>query len=251
MEKLDEWILNDKYAPITNSFGFIEGGIEEIVEKFLNWRRIIKTLNPQCLSIDEKKVSENSLGEIIHHLTPLNYGEANRYLFIPTKSNWVAYFDNCYKGTDNGVIYHFPTLTQKRGIIFHRTIFSQKKIDNKWVGDIGSLGFSIYQPQDGISRVRRYVNLMKDMGKWSFEQYGEPLLIENIEKYHERQKSQRFSTSDLIRILNYFDIDLLSDNFFLQGFSNPSHLVTITYSYDMEIRKLSLSEAKNINYLGP
>jgi hypothetical protein len=241
------WILGNRLAPITNSIGFLEGSLSEVVDDFTSWRKRIMDINVKYLRIKTDEIRDNSFEQTLLHLCPLNYGAANKFIFIPTNSNWVAYFDNCYRGTDGAAISYYPKLSKKRSVEITLKRYSQKMVENRWIGSPGCLGFTLHHYEEGEARCKRRVYLEHDMGKWTFEQFGNPIEGEYIDNYQQKYKAKRFSAGDLVTVLKFLGIDILAEDFFLPAPGRRSVMITETYTYSHKIRKLSLTEAKRQN----
>ena len=85
-------LLNNRFIPITNQFGFIEAPLSKVRFSFSSW------IYEQCNPIIEKKL-EGSLQEQLINLQPLTW-PINSYLWIETHSLWTALFTNGLYGAD-------------------------------------------------------------------------------------------------------------------------------------------------------
>ena len=90
-------LLEDRWAPVTSTMGFLELGAEQAAQAFATWERGL--LTPRGISVEVLPVS-GSLEQVLSRLLPLNSGEPQRELFIPTRSAWTAYVENGWTGTD-------------------------------------------------------------------------------------------------------------------------------------------------------
>src|SRR5581483_10453809 len=86
-------LMQDQFAPITSSVGFLEAPLEVVGSELVKWR---KELGKE---IAVRKV-QGSLPQVLHELEPLMTTGRTRELLLATRSSWTAYFDNVAAGTD-------------------------------------------------------------------------------------------------------------------------------------------------------
>ncbi len=90
-------LLEDRWAPVTSTMGFLELGAEQAAQAFATWQRELMT--PRGITVEVLPVS-GTLEQALSSLLPLTGGETQRHLFIPTRSAWTAYVTNEWTGTD-------------------------------------------------------------------------------------------------------------------------------------------------------
>src|SRR5512140_1590554 len=90
-------LLEDRWAPVTSTMGFLELGAEQAAQAFATWQKGLMT--PRGISVEVLPVS-GTLEQVLSSLLPLTSGETQRELFIPTRSAWTAYVENGWTGTD-------------------------------------------------------------------------------------------------------------------------------------------------------
>ncbi|WP_224372652.1 hypothetical protein [Hyalangium versicolor] len=90
-------LLEDRWAPVTSDMGFLEMDTERAARAFASWQGGLVAADG--VTVNTRPVM-GSLEQVLSTLLPLTGGEKRRYLFIPTRSTWTAYFDNGYRGTD-------------------------------------------------------------------------------------------------------------------------------------------------------
>jgi hypothetical protein len=248
MVSTSELLLSDRFAPITNSIGFFEGEYAEVVNSFYTWQKLIKKDNINCRDIILKQRENADLASIIRYLLPLNIGQPTKYLFIQTKGNWVAYLDNNYRGTDETAISVLPEYTKKRSVMVALSNYTQKRVNNSWTGAPGELYLSIYGIDSaGFSQLIRHIDLLHDIGRWKFSESGVPLDFENTELYYEKRKANRFSFSLLKHYLEKLGLTPFDENFYLPKGKTEISLIEVSYSFDNQIKKVTLAEARKIN----
>src|SRR5262245_33630259 len=85
-----KYLLDNTLAPLTFRWGFLEAPLHSVRDAFVRWKRI--SLNPaKATSIHA------GLEDALRQLEPLDLG-SQRVLFLSTRSNWTACFDNGFKG---------------------------------------------------------------------------------------------------------------------------------------------------------
>ena len=90
-------LLEDRWAPVTSTMGFLELEAEQAAQAFATWHRGLVTTHG--FTIEVLPVS-GTLEQVLSLLLPLSGGETQRRLFIPTRSAWTAYVSNQWTGTD-------------------------------------------------------------------------------------------------------------------------------------------------------
>ena len=92
-----ESLLNNRLAPITDTFGFLQCDIQKAVVAYLAWQTPIQAARFVSL---EQSALRSSLQDGLLSLLPLTSVERRRFLFTPTASSWTAFFDNGHQSTD-------------------------------------------------------------------------------------------------------------------------------------------------------
>src|SRR4051812_24818741 len=99
-------LLNDRFAPITSSIGFIQCPAKVATEAYVEWMKPIQAgrtdhvtgkSNPVSLRVEH---GVKNLAEMLATLFPLTTVERRRMLFVQTTADWTAFFDNGLQGTD-------------------------------------------------------------------------------------------------------------------------------------------------------
>ena len=90
-------LLEDRWAPVTSTMGFLELGAEQAAQAFATWHR--EVLTPRGITVEVLPVA-GTLEQVLSSLLPLTSGERRRHLFIPTRSAWTAYVADQWTGTD-------------------------------------------------------------------------------------------------------------------------------------------------------
>lgn len=87
----------------------------------------------------------------------------------------------------------------------------------------------VYAPDslggDPVNGYRRSVAALNDGGRWIFEESGERFPFEQIERYDERRKRDRFTREMLRDYLKTFSIEAFSDDFLRVDPASPAVLL--------------------------
>ena len=192
--------LIEKWHPVTHDFGLIKAPIEPVLAELLNWHG--------SLGIKyERTEIVSSLADALASLLPLAASQMRR-LFVATSSDWVACFQNGIQGSDP-----FPAmsyLAMRMGVLAMRVCCTPDR------EEYSATIWEVYAPQSlgGCPLgYRRSLGVANDDDGWEFYESGERYPFEQIERYAERRKRDRF-TGDMLRdYLRHFGIELNTDEF--------------------------------------
>ena len=201
--------LIEKWHPVTHDFGLIQAPIERVLAELLNWHASlgIKYARTEIAS---------SLADALASLLPLAASMMRR-LFVATSSDWVACFQNGIQGSDP-----FPAmsyLAKRMGVFAMRVCCTPDHA--KYPATI----WEVYAPESlgGCPLgCRRSLGAANDGGRWEFYESGERYPFEQIKRYAERRKRDRF-TGDMLRdYLRHFGIELNTDEFLRVDATTPA-----------------------------
>lgn len=91
------YLFDDKLAPITETIGFIETDCVTAANEDNKWWTEIRKDPGRSFRVDENHIGFHS---VLMKLLPLVSNIYSKYLFLSTASNWTAFFDNGWQGTD-------------------------------------------------------------------------------------------------------------------------------------------------------
>jgi hypothetical protein len=171
-------LLANKFAPTTFIVGFLDRDLERIVNVDTNWRSTIGHYAFRPVVGD--------LGTMLSELEPLS-APTRRALWVETKSNWTAYFDNTIDGSDPyGPIAYLSRLLSCRGV----TISCCPDIE---AHAYGQTRFDLWgqEPVDAF-HCTRSIGATHDGDRWSWDVVGEPLPFERMETYSRKRIKDRF-----------------------------------------------------------
>jgi hypothetical protein len=239
-----KYLLNDRLTPITRSYGFIEKETNDLVNCFMSWQKEINERKSRSKRSNYKLSKlDGSLEQVLLNLLPLCAGSEDRYLFIPTKSRWTAYFANGLRGTDPSAIHYLAKRCDCRTIWIVATPFIMKKEESR--GFEGALILELSSPEHTVTISRnllRSIRLEKDIGKWSFTENDTPLPFERLDRYESRYKKDRFTLEMMNEYLLEFGINAFQEEFYLPSGTKAT---IIREKTKYKIRHFSLYEAKH------
>lgn len=190
---------NGELAPMLQDIGFIKAPINKVVEAYTDW---IDKLEQGNFRVKELT---GVLKEVVLPLQPLaNY---RKRIFIPTKSNWVAYTDSVLQPEINKV-----TVLGKR--LNCETMQASAYFNDRGTKNVNGWGGGSFTYYKG-SEFQRLVYAMWD-DKWVFGTEGvEPLPFEETETYNEKFARNRFTPEMFDRYLKNFGIDFFNEDFYM------------------------------------
>jgi hypothetical protein len=199
-------LFDGKYAPITDTVGFIRCSPARSADFFVEWQRSIQ--EKRGVSVDATSIKVD-LEENMRRLLPLTSVERRRYMFIPTRSEWTAFLDNGHQGAD----------------VFSPLSYMAEKLSCEAVRatyDPGTRGRSnlaviweLYGPHVvDFSNTVRAVFVADDGNGLIFSENGQSQSYEDVEKYSIRQKRDRFTPQMLDQYLRALGIEAFDENFY-------------------------------------
>jgi hypothetical protein len=200
-------LYGGRFAPITNTIGFLRYDSARAAETFLKWQEVIQA--KRNVSLVESKV-RGDLCSTIQRLLPLTSVERRRYLFIPTRSNWTAFLDNGHRGTD--VFAPLSYLAERLSCDAVRSTYVPEGRDKQYPAVI----FELYgaNRSDFLNHVRS-VAAAYDGRKWTFVAAGETQPFEELQRYSNRLVKDRFTRKMLEEYLKALGICAFEESFYL------------------------------------
>jgi hypothetical protein len=237
-------LLEDRWAPVTSTMGFLELEAEQAAQAFATWQRGLMT--PRDITVEVLPVS-GPLEQVLSSLLPLTSGETQRELFIPTRSAWTAYVENGWTGTDaaSPMSYMARRLSIRglRVVAVPHTLRGDR-------GRYGAVMLEVYGPkQPGkISSTVRALAAANDGGRWVFEQEGEPFPFEHVEQYQARRVRDRFTFEMLKDYLRHLGLSPFEEDFYMPPGSR-AWLIQKTGPFTTVGREYTLEEARAAHVL--
>ena len=199
-------LFSGKLAPITDTIGFLHCDAEVAASAFLDWERSVQI--KRGVSLAENRIEGNFVSDL-KCLLPLTSVEARRYLFVPTRSNWTAFFDNGHQGTDA-----FPPmsyLAEKLSCNAVQATYIPDGYDDRYPATI----LEIFGPDktDFLNSIRS-ISVAFDGAKWAFSAAGQVQPFENVQRYSDKVIKKRFTGEILEAYLNHLEIAAFDESFY-------------------------------------
>ncbi len=245
-ERMD-LLLNDRFAPITSSMGFIEGECSIVATKFIEWQEEIRKSDNYIKKVTAYTITEN-LEQTIQSLLPLKMIQSTRHLFIPTAGKWTAILDNRYRGTDPTAISYLPRLLHSHSVWIVARPHTLQSTGTPRRGRQGALIMEVYghEEREWLNLIRR-VRLENNAGKWEFQQSGEPFSFEETERYQTKRLQDRFDFDILKRYLKALGLSPFEENFYLPSQNRDAVLVGTITRDPTRNKDVTLEEAQRLN----
>jgi hypothetical protein len=238
-------LLEDRWAPVTSTMGFLEVEAEQAAQAFATWHREVMT--PRGITVEVLPVS-GTLEQALSSLLPLIRGERRRHLFIPTRSAWTAYVADAWSGTDAASPMSY--MARRLSIRCLRVVavpHTRRKNQGVRYGAVMLDMFGPEQPGK-IDNYVRALEVANDGGRWVFEQSGEPFPFEQVEQYQARRVRDRFTFEMLKDYLRHLGLSPFEEDFYLPPGSR-AWLIQKTGPFDTVGREYTLEEARAAHVL--
>ena len=171
-------LLDGRYAPITDSMGFLEADFAAVVAADRRWREAHGSYHGRPV--------QGPLPALLDSLLPLT-GPLLRRLWVQTTGSWTAYFDNYVGGSDTfGPISYLSEKLECRGLAINCRVGTSRRG--------AATGFTLYgpEPTDWLNVIRS-VSAVEDMGRWKWTETGRLQGFEQPERYRERRVRDRLT----------------------------------------------------------
>jgi hypothetical protein len=238
-------LLEDRWAPVTSTMGFLELGAEQAAQAFATWQSGLMT--PRGITVEVLPVA-GPLEQVLSSLLPLTDGETQRHLFIPTRSAWTAYVENGWTGTDAAS--PMRVMVRRLSIRCLRVVAVPHTLRRHGGGRYGAVMLDVYGPkQPGtLHNYVRALGASNDGGRWVFSNVGEPFPFEQVERYQARRVRDRFSFEMLKDYLRHLGLSPFEEDFYMPPGSR-AWLVQKTGPFTTAGREYTLEEARTARVL--
>jgi hypothetical protein len=205
-------LLDNAYAPVTFTYGFVESAFPQLSKTFTSWQNAIGAkLGTQT----EVRCFDAQLPEALLTLEPLTT-PLDRYLLIGTRSPWTAIFSNGLRVNDvASPVGYLPTLLKCRGLHVSCVPDRGRQAGKDALRIWGAVGFTLNGPEqtDWLNRIR-HIAVTNDVGGWEFAAQGEVQPYEKTENYQKRKIVERFTPEMLESYCKALGIELFDANFY-------------------------------------
>jgi hypothetical protein len=233
-------LLDNEFAPITFTCGFVEQPFAELSHAFARWH---KETDARLGTQTDLCPFRAPLSQALLRLEPLT-SPLDRYLLVETCSAWTAVFSNGLRANDVfGPVSYLPTVLKCRGL---EVVCVPDRRERKGaLRPYGAVVFTLYGSgkTDWLNRIR-HVAVRNDVNGWKFAAEGEVQLYENTENYRKRSVADRFTVEMLESYCAAVGIDLFDGNFY-----GGQCLVSHTKRATPPGKTMSISEARSHLFL--
>jgi hypothetical protein len=232
-------LLDNRLAPITFTWGFVESPFAQFSEAFIQWQ---DRLDSKFGTRTERRNFQAPLSESLLALEPLTT-PLDRYLLTETRSGWSAIFANGLQVNDvHSPVAYLPRLLKCRGLEVTCVPDRSKDCPKDALRIYGCVKFALYGPNDtdGLNRIR-YISVSNDVSGWEFTATGEVQPYEQTENYEKRKIVDRFTPEMLESNCAALGIELFSADFY----SGQCLLEHTTKRAGVQGPSMSIAEAKS------
>jgi hypothetical protein len=198
-------LLNDRFAPITSSPGYLKLELDDAVSALATWRRRLS--RGRLVSVEE---ITDPFPECLHRLEPLTGGVRPRELLVEASGGWTAYFDCSLRGTDAvSAIGYLTEAANCQGLAIRCVPHTAGQPGLKH-GRMGSVQFEMLGPfkTDFLNYIRT-VSASFD-GNWVFDVFGTPQDFEELDAYRAPRARDRFTSEMLERYCKALGLDVFN-----------------------------------------
>lgn len=206
-------LLDGKYSPVTNSWGFLEAPFEAAVERATQWEAELK-IRQKREREDELHRFENDLPDALKRLEPFGVWKT---LYMSTDSEWTAVFSaksNLGSGPQAEIGFLSRQL-QCRGLLVTAVEDTYDEVTNK--GQYGGVQFALYADEVRPGEILndcRVVGAINNGNRWEFFQEGPEEPFEKPEYYTARRVRDRFTDEMLEEYCLALGIRLFDPEFY-------------------------------------
>lgn len=197
-------LLAARMWPITTRIGFIHCPKDVAVDAWLRWQTPLQAVRDVQLI---RRELSSRLPDVLKGLLPLTSVERRRFAFVPTASDWTAYFDNGHQGPDI-----FPPMSYLAEQIGCCAVGATDVPDEE---EFPARILELWgkSATAGLNYIRS-VAAAKDGSKWIFSAEGEVQPFEQPDRYTDRKISRRFTSEMLDDYLEAMGIRGKDEDFY-------------------------------------
>lgn len=209
-----DWLLDRRYAPITNSAGVLQVDAKTAAEEFQVWQTDLTS--GYSFSI---RAVEADLEGALSVLAPLSTFP-RRVVFIPTAVGSTVLFDNFANGSD--VAGKVKVLSGRLAVRGARITAVPHTISGKNPsGSYGATTLEVFQR----GNPERAIWAANDGGRWTSGALGTPFDFEDLSAYKSKRVRDRFPLKLLSGYLRHLECDVFAKEFYCCGPDHPAYLV--------------------------
>lgn len=198
------YFLDNKLAPLTFSWGFIEAPLNTVVEDYTAW--INSSENIKRIT---KTTVQGRLSDLLWSLSPIAWPD-DKVMFMETNSSYTAYFDNNEPGAEFSTVISLCRHLRCQGLM----VTSVPDLPQEKNKDGATVVFSVITPDDSVRfNIKREIRVVHD-GRWEFDSMGDPLPFEELEQYQAKRVKDRLTTEMLARYCQHLGISAFEEEFY-------------------------------------
>jgi hypothetical protein len=201
-------LLDNKLAPLTFNWGFLEAPVDAVSAAYTRWqKKILQSVKVSTIDLP--------LADALRLLEPLDTG-SQRLLLLSTKGRWTACFDNGAKGGNPSTFVGELSQQMKcRGITCGSVPNTLTKSDRGKLGTWGAVKFTLFAPEEReYLNIERSVSVINDVRGWTFNSVGTVQDFEQVDRYAARKIADRFTPEMLEDYCRAFGINLFDEDFY-------------------------------------
>lgn len=194
-------LLDDRFAPITSSIGYLRQDLDSAADALIRWRR-------ELFTVVESVQMMAALPECLPLLEPLTGGARPRELLVEVSGGWTAYFDCSLRGTD--AVSTIGYLSERIGCQGLAVVTVPHTVHDRGTGgQMGSVQFEMFGPlrTDFMNSVRS-ISASFDGNRWVFHASGTEQWFENSDAYKSRRIRDRFTAQMIDDYAKALELDV-------------------------------------------
>lgn len=233
-------LLDNTLAPLTFNWGFLEAPVDAVRDAYVRWqRRILHSVKVRGIDLP--------LVHALGALQPLDMG-SERVLFLTTKGQWTACFDNgAMGGNPSTFVGELAQRLKCRGIACGCIPNAPPRPGGEG-GTWGAVKFTLFAPERrALLNIERSISAINDVGGWQFNSIGTVQSFEDVERYSARRIAHRFTPEMLEAYCRALGVDPFDEAFY----GGPGFVTHSAPWFLPRLRTVTLIEARKRFGLGP
>lgn len=225
-----KFLFNGKYAPLTDGIAFIDAPVDNVLETIID--RFENKLKIKTKTSKVTTCFEDLLINSLPFMLP------RKIIIFETKNKWTGFIQNNLRTE----VHHADVIASSINV---KIVAGEAWLSNygKTINGWGGGTFSYMEK----GRFIRHL-MLSDQDRWQFDQSGEPLPFEDLEKYKEKFARNRFTPEMLDKYLKEFGIDFFNEDFYMPLGSKAYIIEEVRPPYPNE-KPISLeARRKELNY---
>lgn len=201
-------LLDERYAPITSSIGFLRLPLDDAGAALLNWR------NRLHADATAERPTEG-FPDVLRRLEPLTGGVRPRELLVSAGKSWTAYFDNSLRGPDAvSTVGYLSRAAGCDGVVIRTLPHTVGRAGRK-NGRMGAVQLEMYGPtQTEFLNYVRTISVSYEGGRWGFDVAGRVQPFERLMAYEAKNVRDRFTSEMLAEYCEALGLSVFEPSFY-------------------------------------